>query len=284
MGHRSDSDAGLDRRTLLKAAGAAAAGYALAVQPIRAETIVTSTAGLVVQDITVPRAGAQIPLYVAQPAGPGPFPAVIVIHEIFGRHEHIRDVTRRFAKQGYLAAAPELYFREGGVAHLKDIDAVISVVRSVPDRQMLDDLGAVLTHVKGLPACTGKVGATGFCWGGGATWLFVEDNPGLTAAVAWYGHMTDWGRGSLHPHNPIDLAGQVHAPVLGLYGGNDRGIGPAQIEAMSAALRKAGKTFQFVVYPEAPHAFFADYRSSYREWAAMDGWQRCLAWFRQHLA
>lgn len=284
MEHRSDASAGLRRRTLLKAAGATAAGYALAVQPIRAETIVTDTAGLVVQDVTVPRDGAQIPLYVARPNGAGPFPAVIVIHEIFGQHEHIRDVTRRFAKAGFLAAAPELYFREGGVGELKSMDAVMQVVRSVPDRQVLDDLGAVLNYVKGLPECSGKVGATGFCWGGGATWLFVEDNPGLSAAVVWYGRMTNWGRGPLHPHNPIELAAEVRVPVLGLYGGQDGSIPQAQIDAMSAALRKTNVPFEFHVYPDAGHAFHADYRPSYREAAARDGWARCLAWFRTYLA
>ncbi|HKI97646.1 MAG TPA: dienelactone hydrolase family protein [bacterium] len=284
MDRRSDESAKLGRRTLLKAVGLGAAGYALSVQPIRAETIVTDTTGLRVEDVTVPRAGAQIPLYVAQPEGPGPFPAVIVIHEIFGQHEHIRDVARRFAKAGFIAAAPELYFREGGVKQLKSIGEVLEVVRSVPDRQVLDDLGAVLTHLKALPAASGKVGATGFCWGGGATWLFVADNPGLDAGVAWYGRMTNWGSGSLHPHNPIDLATQMHAPVLGLYGGQDGSISAEQIEAMQAALRKAGKTAEFVVYPDAPHAFHADYRPSYREAAAKDGWQRCLAWFRKYLA
>lgn len=283
MKHRSPPE-GLGRRQVLKAAGIAATGFALAVQPISAETITTDTQGIEAGDIVVPRAGANIPVYVARPAGGGRHPGVIVIHEIFGQHEHIRDVTRRFAKAGFVAAAPELYFREGGVAQLSDFGAILQVVRSVPDRQMLDDLGAVLALVQGMEVCTGKVGATGFCWGGGATWLFVADNPRLGAGVAWYGRMTNWGSGPLHPHNPIDLAAQMHAPVLGLYGGQDGGIPVSQIEEMKAALRNAGKTAEFVVYPDAPHAFHADYRASYREAAARDGWQRCLAWFRTHLA
>jgi carboxymethylenebutenolidase len=283
MDHRTQQSPGLARRTVLKAAGATAAGYALAVQPVGAETIVTDTTGILAGDLVVPRAGANIPLYVARPPGDGPFPAVIVIHEIFGQHEHIRDVARRFAKEGFIAAAPELYFREGGVGHLKGFPEILEVVRSVPDRQVLDDLGAVLALLKTMVQGNGKVGATGFCWGGGATWLFAADNPGLDAGVAWYGRMTNWGSGTLHPRNPIDLADRMHAPMLGLYGGQDGGIPPEQVEAMKAALTKAGKTHEFVVYPDAPHAFHADYRPSYREAAAKDGWRRCVDWFRKHL-
>jgi carboxymethylenebutenolidase len=284
MERRPPAPPGLRRRTVLKAAGIAATGYALAVQPIRADTIVTDAAGLVVGEVSLPRAGVEIPVYLARPQGPGPHPAVIVIHEIFGLHEHIRDVARRFAKQGFLAAAPDLSARVGGASKAPSVEAAAQLVRSLPDREMLDDLGAVLGHVKGLPACSGKVGATGFCWGGGATWLFAEDNPGLSAAVAWYGRVTNWGSGSLHPHNPIDLAAQLHCPVLGLYGGKDGGIPVSGLEEMKAALQRAGKVAEFVVYPQAGHAFNADYRSSYVESAAKDGWQRCLAWFRKYLA
>jgi carboxymethylenebutenolidase len=284
MEHRPPQVGGLGRRELFKAAGATAAGFALAVQPISASTITTDTAGLTAADIVVPRAGANIPVYLARPSGAGPFPAVIVIHEIFGQHEYLRDVARRFAKEGFIAAAPELYFREGGVKHLTSFDDILKVVRSVPDRQMLDDLGAVLSHVKGLGVSNGKVGATGFCWGGGATWLFVADNPGLGAGVAWYGRMTNWGSGELHPRNPIDVADRMHAPVLGLYGGQDGGIPVTQVEEMKAALARAGKPHEFVVYPDAPHAFHADYRPSYREAAAKDGWQRAVAWFKRHLS
>jgi carboxymethylenebutenolidase len=210
---------------------------------------------------------------------------VIVIHEIFGLHEHIRDVARRFAHEGFLAAAPDLYVRQGDVSRLSSISEVFQVVRAVPDRQMLDDLGALLTALKVMPECNGKVGATGFCWGGGATWLFVADHPGVNAGVAWYGRMTNWADGSaLHPKNPADLATSMHAPVLGLYGEADSGIPVAQVEAMRAVLTQAGKPHEFVVYPNAPHAFFADYRPSYRPEAARDAWARCLAWFRRHLA
>ena len=284
---------GLSRRAVLKAGLQAgiqtgvtaglATGFALTVQPVSAQTIRTPEAGLVTGDFTVTRGGDRVPYYLARPEGVGPFPAVIVIHEIFGQHEHIRDVARRFAHEGYIAAAPELYFREGGVGHLSSFSEVIAVVRSVPDRQMLDDLGAILNAVKALPECNGKVGATGFCWGGGATWLFVADNPDLSAGVAWYGRLTNWAGGSLRPKNPIQLAPRMNAPVLGLYAEADRGIPPSQVEAMRKALQKHGKPHEFHIYPGAPHAFHADYRPSYRPAAAKDGWKRCLAWFEKYL-
>jgi len=274
---------GLTRRTVLKAGGLAATGFALAVQPVSADTITTPTTGLVTEELEVPRGDARIPVYSARPEGAGPFPGVVVIHEIFGLHEHIQDVARRFAQEGYYAMAPELFFREGGVGHLENFQQILQVVRSVPDRQMLDDLGAVLAQLEARPQCNGRIGATGFCWGGGATWLFTADNPGVDAAVAWYGRMVDWGSGELHPNNPIDLAAQMNAPVLGLYGGQDRGIPQSSIDAMKAALAEHDKPHEFAVYPEAGHAFYADYRQSYVESAAEDGWRRCLAWFRRHL-
>lgn len=272
----------IGRRTFIKAAGLTATGFALAVQPIGAETITTPATGLVTGDEKVPRGGTQIPVYMARPKGKGPFPAVIVIHEIFGQHEHIRDVARRFAHAGYIAAAPELYFREGGVQHLAGFSEVLAVVRSVPDRQVLDDLGAVLERVAAMPEHNGKVGTTGFCWGGRITWLFVADNPRVNAGVAWYGRLAGSGD-ARHPHNPLELAAKMHAPVLGLYGGQDHGIPQSDIEAMGAALTNHGKPHAFKVYPDAPHAFNADYRPSYREAAAKDGWQRCLAWFDKYL-
>jgi carboxymethylenebutenolidase len=281
----------ISRRTVLKTglkaglAGVAGTGFALAVQPISAQTIHTPAEGLVTRDAELLRGKDRLPYYLARPEGQGRFPAVIVIHEIFGLHEHIRDVTRRFAREGFLAGAPQLYFRQGDVSGLGSIQEIFQVVQAVPDRQMLDDLGALLIALKGMPECNGKVGATGFCWGGGATWLFVADQPGLSAGVAWYGRLTNWADGSaLHPKNPVELADRMHGPMLGLYGEADSGIPVAQVEAMKAALRKAGKPHEFVVYPGAPHAFFADYRPSYRPEAAKDGWARCLAWFRRHLA
>jgi carboxymethylenebutenolidase len=278
-------DTGLKRRTFLKAAGAAsvaAAGYAAAVQPISAETIHTPDTGLVAADITVERDGAKIPVYLVKPSGAGPFPTVIVIHEIFGQHEHIRDVARRFAKEGFIAAAPELYFREGGVKQLTDFPAIIKVVQSVPDRQVLDDLGAVLKFAKGLPDSNGFVGATGFCWGGGMTWLFSIDNPGLSAGVAWYGRLDNWGTGPLHPNNPIDRAAAVKCPMLGLYAGKDQGISVASVNEMKARMEIYNKTAEFMIYPDAEHGFNADYRPSYNKAAAEDGWKRAAAWLKKY--
>ena len=275
---------GIDRRAFIKIAGISATGYALAVQPLSAETLHTPETGLVTRDIEVARGADRIPVYLAMPEGSARRPVVIVIHEIFGQHEHIRDVARRFAREGFIAAAPELYFRAGGVKHLKEFPEILKVVGNTPDRQMLDDLGALLTYLKGLPQSSGKVGATGFCWGGGATWLLALDNPQLDAAVAWYGRLSSWGSGELHPHNPMDLAEHLHAPVLGLYGGKDNGIPVADVYAMRDKLKALGKTNEMVIYPDAPHAFHADYRPSYRSEAAQDGWQRCVAWLRKYLA
>lgn len=283
MKKRQGSRSSIGRRAFIKAAGATAAGFALAVQPISAQTIRTPATGLVTEDIMVPRGDDRIPTYVARPKGKGPFATVIVIHEIFGQHEHIRDIARRFAHEGYIAAAPELYFREGGVRHLESFREILEVVYSVSDRQVLGDLGAVLTWIEKMPEQEGKIGATGFCWGGRIAWLFAADNPGIHAAVAWYGKLSDWGKPARQPKSPIKMAGKMLGPVLGLYGGQDRGIPQSAIDAMKAALRKRNKPHEFVVYPDAPHAFFADYRGSYRAKAAKDGWRRCLGWFGKYL-
>ncbi|MDH4246227.1 MAG: dienelactone hydrolase family protein [Deltaproteobacteria bacterium] len=273
----------LDRRTLLKTTGLAAAGYALSVQPIRAEAISTPDAGLKTQDLTVDRAGANIPVYLAMPETPGKYPTVIVIHEIFGQHEYLRDVARRFAKEGFVAAAPELYFRTGGTKHLKSMDEIRPIVNATPDRQVLDDLGAITKYLKSLPQSNGNVGVTGFCWGGGVTWLLVADNPEIKAGVAWYGRLANWGKGDLHPKNPMDLVDQIKAPVLGLYGAMDSGIPVMDVEEMGEALKKRGVTNEMVIYPGAQHAFHADYRPSYHEASAKDGWKRAVAWFKKHL-
>jgi carboxymethylenebutenolidase len=206
-----------------------------------------------------------------------------VIHEIFGQHEHIRDVARRFAKEGFIAAAPELYFREGGVMHLTEFPAILKVVQGIPDRQVLDDLGAVLSYLKKLPDSNGFVGATGFCWGGGVTWLLAADNKELGAAVAWYGRVTNWGSGDLHPYNPIDRAAAMKAPVLGLYGGKDQGIPVAGVNEFKGRLEGYNRVAEFVIYPEAGHGFNSDYRPSYDKAAAEDGWKRAVAWFKKYL-
>lgn len=277
---------GLNRREFIKAAGAAgvaAAGYAAAVQPVGAQTIHTPETGLSAADVFVERAGARIPVYLVKPQGPGPFPGVVVIHEIFGQHEHIRDVARRFAKEGFIAAAPELYFREGGVKHLTDFPSILKVVQSIPDRQVLDDLIAVVSHVKTLPESNGMVGATGFCWGGGVTWLLAAETREISAGVAWYGRVTNWGSGELHPANPIDRAAAMKAPMLGLYGGKDQGIPVTGVNEMKERLELYNRVAEIVIYPEAGHAFFADYRPSYNKEAAEDGWKRAVAWFKKYL-
>jgi carboxymethylenebutenolidase len=205
------------------------------------------------------------------------------VQEIFGVHEHIRDVCRRFGKEGYLAVAPALYAREGDVSTMSDINQIISqVVSKVPDAQVMRDLDATAAWAGSEGrGDTSRLGITGFCWGGRIVWLYAEHSPDLKAGVAWYGRLVG-DTDPLHPENPIDLADRLRAPVLGLYGGKDQGIPVASVERMREAVRQAGKTAELQVYPEAGHGFHADYRPSYDEPAAKDGWARCLAWFRQH--
>jgi carboxymethylenebutenolidase len=217
------------------------------------------------------------------PATPGTFPVIIVVQEIFGVHEHIRDLCRRLAKDGYFAIAPELYVRQGSVAAMSDIKEIISkVVSKVPDAQVMSDLDATVAYAKSSGrADTGKLGITGFCWGGRIVWLYAAHNPALKAGVAWYGKVA--GDPSPNtPRHPVDIAGELDAPVLGLYGGADQGIPVATLDRMRDACRAAGKTCEIVVYPDIPHAFNADYRPSYRPEQARDGWTRMLAWFRSH--
>jgi carboxymethylenebutenolidase len=262
--------------------GSLAAGFALAVMPVSADTITTDSNGLVAGEVKIPVAGGEIPAYRAMPATGGPFPTVMVVHEIFGVHEHIKDICRRLAKLGYFAVAPLLYSREGDVSSLSDVNAIMQVVAKVPDSQVASDLDATVAWAKSTgKADTTKLGITGFCWGGRQVWLYAAHNQGLKAAVAWYGPL-QVPTNDLRPKNPIDLATQINAPVLGLYGGADQGIPVAQIEQMRAALKAAGKKSEIVVYPDTPHGFNADYRPSYRPEAAKDGWNRMQAWFHQN--
>jgi carboxymethylenebutenolidase len=217
------------------------------------------------------------------PAKGGPFPLVLVVQEIFGVHEHIKDICRRLAKEGYLAIAAELYARQGSVAEMTDIQEIISkVVAKVPDAQVMSDLDATVAYAKASgSADTARLGVTGFCWGGRITWLYAEHNPAVKAGVAWYGKLVG-DPGPLTPKHPIDRVGDLMAPVLGLYGAADTGIPVDTIEKMRSACQAAGKICEFVIYPDTPHAFNADYRPSYREGPAKDGWARMLAWFRSH--
>jgi carboxymethylenebutenolidase len=258
-------------------------GFALAVRPVSAETITTDDAGLVAGPVEIPTRDGKIPAYRARPSGAKRPPVVLVVQEIFGVHEHIKDVCRRLAKRGYLAVAPELFARQGDVSTLKSIDEIrAKVVSKVPDAQVMADLDAAAAWAKKAEkADAAKLAITGFCWGGRISWLYAAHSKALKAAVAWYGRLTG-DRTELQPTHPIDVAGALKAPVLGLYGGADAGIPLASVEEMKKALEAAKKPSQIKVYPDAPHGFFADYRPSYRPEAAKDGWAQLEAWFRTH--
>lgn len=256
-----------------------AAGFAAAVQPISAQTVSTDVEGLEAGDIELPTADGKIPAYRAMPAGAGPFPVVLVVQEIFGVHEHIKDVCRRLAKAGYFAIAPELYFRQGDVSKTTDFREIIGkVVSKVPDAQVMSDLDAAVALAKASKGDVSRLGITGFCWGGRIVWLYSAHNPNLKAGVAWYGRLVG-DHDDLHPKNPIDVAGELKAPVLGLYGEADTGIPVATIEQMREAVKATKTEVEIHVYPGAPHAFHADYRPSYRKVEAENGWKRMLAWF-----
>ncbi|MGQ5525308.1 dienelactone hydrolase family protein [Chitinimonas sp. PSY-7] len=273
----------LNRREFVTAS--LATGFALAVLPdASAEVINTPADGLVVGQVKIPVKGGDMPAYRAMPEGKGPFPTVLVVQEIFGVHEHIRDVCRRLAKAGYFAVAPELYMRQGDVSTIPNIpDIVQKVVSKVPDAQVMDDLDKTVAWAKASgQADTAKLGITGFCWGGRITWLYAAHNPSLKAGVAWYGKLVGEANAPLTPKHPLDIVGALNAPVLGLYGEADTGIPMASVEQMRAALKEANKPSEIVVYPDMPHGFHADYRPSYRQEAAEDGWKRLLAWFKKN--
>jgi carboxymethylenebutenolidase len=263
--------------------GSLATGFALAVLAVSAETITTNGQGLVAGDVMIPVEGGGIPGYRAMPATGGRFATVLVVHEIFGVHEHIKDICRRFAKLGHFAVAPELYARQGDVSKLTDIQDVISkVVSKVPDAQVMSDLDAAVEWAgKTGKGDVGRLGITGFCWGGRIVWLYAAHSPKLKAGVAWYGRIVGQAN-ELQPKNPIDVVGSLKAPVLGLYGGKDQGIPLDTLEQMRAALKAAGNPSEIVVYPEAGHGFNADYRPGYNKEAAQDGWKRLLQWFKKY--
>jgi carboxymethylenebutenolidase len=264
-------------------ASLATAGYTLAAGPVMAQTVVrTDTAGLTAGDVKIPVSGGEMSGYRAKPANASSPPVVVVCQEVFGIHEYIKDTCRRLAKAGYLAVAPDYYFRQGDPAKAPDAPAAVAIANKKPDAELLGDLDATArwaTTTDGGNAQ--KVGVTGFCRGGRATWMFASHNPNLKAAVAWYGPVV--GQASeLTPKFPIDLAAEMKCPVLGLYGAADTGIPVETVRRMEAALKAAGKTAEFVIYPDAPHAFHADYRPTYRAEPAKDGWERMLAWFKKH--
>ena len=253
-------------------------GFALAVQPIAAETIGTGTDGLVASEIKI----GEIPGYRAMPAKGNQFPVVLVVQEIFGVHEHIKDICRRFAKLGYFAIAPELYARQGDVSKLKSIQEILPIVSKVPDAQVMSDLDAAVAWTRESgKGDTSRLGITGFCWGGRIVWMYCAHNPNVKAGAAWYGRVVGQTTANT-PKNPMDVAAQVKAPVLGLYGAADQGIPVESLEKMREALKAAGSKSEIVIYPKAPHGFHADYRDSYRKEPAGDGWKRLLAWFKKY--
>ncbi|MDQ8023392.1 MAG: dienelactone hydrolase family protein [Moraxellaceae bacterium] len=265
----------------------ASTGFAAAVQPADPATVIrTDGEGLVTGEISIPLADGKLPgslpAYRSAPAGAGPHPVILVIQEIFGVHEHIRDMTRRLAKLGYLAIAPELYFRQGDPAKAPDIDTLReTIVSKVPDRQVLDDLDATLAWADANGGDAQRIGITGFCWGGRITWLYAARQPRIKAGVAWYGRLNGVAS-EVTPLHPIDVVSQLKAPVLGLYGGQDAGIPLEAVAHFRETLKGAHSPSEIYLYPEAPHAFYADYRPSYRPLDAADGWQRLQAWFVRH--
>jgi carboxymethylenebutenolidase len=262
--------------------GSLAAGFALAVLPVSAETITTDSKGLTVGEIRIPIKDGSIPGYRAMPDTGGSFPVILVVHEVFGVHEHIKDICRRLAKVGYFAVAPALYAREGDVVGMRDINSIMKVVAKVPEHQVASDLDATAAWAKSTgKADTSKLGIVGFCWGGRQVWLYATHNPGLRAGVSWYGVLQK-PKTDMTPDNPINLVQRINTPILGLYGGADPAIPEPQIDALRSALKAAGKPSEIVVYPATPHGFNADYRSSYRPQQAKDAWNRMLAWFRQY--
>lgn len=261
-------------------------GFAAAVLPVVAQTAVkTPSDGLVAGEVTIPVGDFKMPAYRAAPAGKTGAPVVLVASEIFGVHEYIADVARRFARAGYFAIAPELFVRQGDATSYGEVAKLMAeVISKVPDAQVMADLDASVAWAKAQGADVGKLGVTGFCWGGRITWLYAAHNPGVKAGVAWYGRLVGQAN-ALQTSHPVDVAGAIKGPVLGLYGERDGGIPLDTVEKMKTALAAgspAARKSEFVVYPDAPHAFHADYRPSYRKEAAEDGWRRALAWFKAH--
>ena len=255
-----------------------ATGFALAVRPVSAQTLSTDSQGLRAREVRIPVADGEIPAYAAQPDTNGEFPVVLVVQEIFGVHEHIRDVCRRLAKLGYMAVAPELFARQGDVSGMADINQILTeVVSKVPDAQVMADLDATAAWARANHGDTHHMAVTGFCWGGRITWLYAAHNPMLKAGIAWYGRLAGTST-ALQPTQPLDVAELLKVPVLGLYGGKDTGIPLDTVERMKTLLAEGDSRSTIQVYADAPHAFFADYRPSYLKQAAEDGWKRLQEW------
>jgi carboxymethylenebutenolidase len=271
----------LNRRILVKAS--LTLGFCAAVTPVLAQVVTTSADGLVAGEVKVPAGDADIPAYRAMPASGGPFPTVLVVHEIFGVHEYIKDVCRRWAKLGYYAIAPDLYARVGDASSETDMKKIMAdIVSKIPDAQVLSDLDAALAFARASgSADVSRAAVTGFCWGGRESWLYAAHNPSLKAAIAWYGPLGG-APSALKPKNPPDIVGDLKVPVLGLYGGKDAGITAPQIAAMREKLAAAGGASKIIVYDDTGHAFHADYRPSYNKADAEASWKEATAWLKDH--
>jgi carboxymethylenebutenolidase len=271
----------LSRRACLTSAAAAAMGYTLAAGPVRAAAIKTGTDGLSAGAAKVKVSGGEMPVYYAKPLGAAKPPVILVAMEVFGLHEHIKDVTRRLAKLGAFAIAPDYYFRLGDMTQIAESSELIPLVNNKPDHELFSDLDATVDWAKAQGGDADRLGIIGFCRGGRTVWLYATHNPSLKAGVAFYGSLMDPPSAAM-PENAFDLAAEVKAPVLGLYGAEDSGITPDQVEAMKERLNAAGKTTKFKIYPGAGHGFFADYRQSYRADAAQDAWMAMQVWFKKY--
>ena len=272
------------RGFFMSSAAAAAAGYTLAAGPVRAQAVTTDTTGLTVGEAKVKVEGGEMPVYFARPANVANPPVILVAMEVFGLHEYIKDVTRRLGKLGALAVAPDYYFRKGeDLTKITDIPKLMPIVNSKPDAELIADLDATAAWAKSQGGNTDKLGIMGYCRGGRTVWVYSANSPNVKAGVAFYGPLVDpEGQKALWPKSPTQLAPDMKAPVLGLYGEADAGIPVAQVDAMKAALAAANKTFEIKLYPAAPHGFHADYRPSYRKEAADDAWAKMTAWFKKY--
>jgi carboxymethylenebutenolidase len=270
------------RRGFMTAAAATAAGYTLAAGEVRADAIKTDTAGLDAGDAKIAAAGGEMPVYFARPNGVANPPVIMVAMEIFGLHEYIKDVARRLAKLGAFAIAPDYYFRTGiDLTKMTDFKEIMPIVNAKSDAELVSDLDATAAWAKSQGGDASRLGIVGFCRGGRTVWVYAAHSDALKAGVAFYGSLVD-PKNPVWPKSPIQLAPEMKAPVLGLYGEADQGIPVAQVEEMKAALKAAGKTAEFKIYPGAPHAFHADYRPSYRQETAEDAWKQMQAWFKTY--
>ena len=270
------------RRGFMTASAAVTAGYTLAAGPVRADVIKTDTMGLDAGDTKIKVADGEMPGYFAKPAGAKNPPVVLVAMEIFGLHEYIKDVTRRLGKLGALAVAPDYYFRKGvDLTKITDIPQLLPIVNAKPDAELFSDLDSTVNWAKSQGGDTSRLGIIGFCRGGRNVWEYAAHAPGLKAAVAFYGPLVDPAN-PVWPKSPSQLAPEIKAPVLGLYGEADTGIPVAAVEAFKAALAENKKTAEFKIYPGAPHGFHADYRASYRKDAAEDGWNQMQVWLKKY--